>query len=76
MKLVVKLLKLKEEALKNGDMAKAEFCNRESVNVAGYILKKDIDKMTLEEFKELKSIYYNKEMLQKAKEIYKQTRAE
>ena len=65
----------REEALKNGDMAKAEFCNRESVNVAGYILKKDIDKMTLEEFKELEKYLYNKEMLRKAKEIYKQAKA-
>ena len=37
-------------------MAKAEFCNREPANIAGYMLKKDEDKLTLDEFKEIKKL--------------------
>ena len=34
-------------------MAKAEFCNREPANIAGYMLKKDVEKLTLDEFKQI-----------------------
>lgn len=65
----------RKEALENGDMAKAEFCNREPVNIPGYLLKKDTDKMELDELEQLNAFLINKEILKKAKEIYKQARA-
>ena len=61
----------REEALKNGDIAKAEFCNRPPVNIPGYLLKKDIDKMELDELELVNEFLINKEILKKAKEIYK-----
>lgn len=60
----------KEEALENGDMEKAKFCDREPVNIPGYLLKKDIDKMTLEELNQVNDYVINKEIYDKGKELY------
>lgn len=60
----------KEEALENGDMEKAKFCDREPVNIPGYLLKKDIDKMTLEELNQVNDYIINKEIYDKGKELY------
>lgn len=65
----------RKEALENGDKAKAEFCNREAVHIPGYILKKDIDELELDELDQLNNYLLNKEILKKAKELYKEARA-
>ena len=61
------LVKQKEEALENGDIAKAEFCDRKPCHIDGYLLKKDINKMTDNELDKLNIYILNKEILDLAK---------
>lgn len=64
------LEKQREEALKNGDYDKAELCNRPKINIPGYLLKKDVSKMSLEELELLNTYHINKQIYKEAKEIY------
>ena len=61
----------KKEAIEAGDYDKAEYCDRQPVHVPGYILKKDVEKMELDELEQLNAYHINKEIYREAKEIYK-----
>ena len=61
----------KKEALEREDYDKAEYCDRQPVHVPGYILKKDVEKMELDELEQLNAYHINKEIYREAKEIYK-----
>ena len=61
----------KKEAINIGDYDKAEYCDRPPINISGYLLKKDIDKMSLEELEQLNDYKFNKQLYKKAKEIYR-----
>lgn len=60
----------KKEAIEAGDYDKAEYCDRQPVHVPGYILKKDVEKMELDELEQLNAYHINKEIYREAKEIY------
>lgn len=60
----------KKEAIEAGDYDKAEYCDRQPVHIPGYILKKDIEKMELDELEQLNAYHINKEIYREAKEIY------
>ena len=60
----------REEALKNGDFEKAKFLDREPVNIPGYLLKKDPEKMSLDELDRFNDYLVNKDIYDKGKEIY------
>lgn len=61
----------KKEAIEAGDYDKAEYCDRQPVHVPGYVLKKDVEKMELDELEQLNAYHINKEIYREAKEIYK-----
>ena len=61
----------KKEAIEAGDYDKAEYCDRQPVHVPGYLLKKDPQKMELDELEQLNAYHINKEIYREAKEIYK-----
>lgn len=61
----------KKEAIEAGNYDKAEYCDRQPVHVPGYILKKDVEKMELDELEQLNAYHINKEIYREAKEIYK-----
>lgn len=61
----------KKEAIEAGDYDKAEYCDRQPVHIPGYILKKDVEKMELDELEQLNAYHINKEIYREAKEIYK-----
>lgn len=67
------LVEQKKEALENGDYDKAKYCDRQPVHVPGYILKKDPEKMELDELEQLNAYHINKEIYKEAKEIYKES---
>ncbi len=52
----------KKEAIEAGDYDKAEYCDRQPVHVPGYILKKDVEKMELDELEQLNAYHINKEI--------------
>lgn len=60
----------KEEALENGDFEKAKFLDREPVNIPGYLLKKDKDKMSINELDQYNDYLVNKDIYNKGKELY------
>ena len=68
------LAKQKEEAIKDGDMVKAEFCDRNPCHINGYLLKKDINKMTENELDEFNNYLLNKDILDIAKVKFKEER--
>ncbi len=60
----------KEEALESGDFEKAKFLDREPVNIPGYLLKKNPDKMSLDELDQYNDYLVNKDIYNKGKELY------
>lgn len=60
----------REEALKNGDFEKAKFLDREPVNIPGYLLKKDPEKMSLDELDKFNDYLVYKDIYDKGKERY------
>lgn len=60
----------KEEALENGDFEKAKFLDREPINIPGYLLKKDKDKMSINELDQYNDYLVNKDIYNKGKELY------
>ena len=63
----------KKEAIEAGDYDKAEYCDRQPVHVPGYLLKKDPQKMELDELEQLNAYHINKEIYREAKEIYQKS---
>lgn len=63
----------KKEALEREDYDKAEYCDRQPVHVPGCLLKKDPQKMELDELEQLNAYHINKEIYREAKEIYQKS---
>ena len=53
-----------------GDFEKAKFLDREPVNIPGYLLKKNPDKMSLDELDQYNDYLVNKDIYNKGKELY------
>ena len=63
----------KKEALEREEYDKAEYCDRQPVHVPRYLLKKDPQKMELDELEQLNAYHINKEIYREAKEIYQKS---
>lgn len=58
------------KALEEGDFAKAKLLDRKSINIPGYILKKDVNQLRPYEFELLKKLQDNKKNYQIKKQEY------